>query len=74
MKEYQIQVTMQNGKEILSKWMPEEDSLEIVNMIISKASSINFLNIGCEDGSLVIVMQEILKNSLITVRERDVNP
>lgn len=74
MVDYQIQVTMQNGKEIVSKWIPEKDSSEIVNTIISNPSSISALKIGCEDGSLVIVMQEILKNSLITIRERDVKP
>ncbi len=69
MKEYQVKVFTQNGQEITSKWLSEENG-EFLNEFTSRPSSFDSLKFACVDGSMVVIMSKTLKNSVIQIRER----
>lgn len=71
MKEYQVKVFTQNGQEITSKWLSEENG-EFLNEFTSQPSSFDSLKFVCVDGSIALVMSETLKNSVVTITEREV--
>jgi len=70
MLEYQITVVFQNGQEIVSKWISDEKSVSCIYDLVSNTNNVTNLQIPSEDGSHVIVMETVLKNSVIKLKER----